>query len=101
MILPIQYEPKVENRWSVILPDNFNIYGFLCFATERPKIKYEFDDSGNPYKISYEPIVLKIYDPIKPSSTKKIYDLFISDIQKINKFDYTLQLSIHISHEFE
>ena len=71
MILPIQYEPKVENRWSVILPDNFNIYGFLCFATERPKIKYEFDDSGNPYKISYEPIVLKIYDLIKPSSTKK------------------------------
>ena len=105
MKMPVPYEPKKNNRWVVKLPEEFDIDDWVLRATERPSAKI-VDGEVIP-----NPISIKFYDPIGPSTAQKVFLAMVGlttydndaqyDKPKMHKetmknlkdgFDYTLEL---------
>ncbi len=67
----VAYEPKRQNRWQIKMPVEFGIQDWVTASTHRPKINFV---GGRP---EYEEIPITFRDPIDPSTTQKLWRLFI------------------------
>ena len=104
------FEPKVQNRWFITLPEEFGLSKWVLHSSQRPIITSDNYDWVKPIKINF-------YDPINPSTTRKLWELYVGMgygngmnygnefmseslrkefIQKFEKFksgfDYTLEM---------
>jgi len=69
----IPYEPKKINRWYITLPQELDIPSWSIKSASRPKIC----DYG------FKPFWLRFNDPIGPSTTKKLWDLYLGITEHI------------------
>lgn len=80
-------EPKMKNRWVVRMEDELNIKEWVVFKTGRPK----YVKKRKWYGLSYfevQPMELSFRDPITPSTSKHIYELYSKD----KKVNFTLEI---------
>ena len=88
--VPLPYEPKKTNRFGIKFPEHFNLSEWICFEMSRPTLTFIGQDNG---KIIYDwnDLVLKLYDPIAPSTTQSLMDLIHKN--KINdKFNLLIEM---------
>lgn len=78
------YEPKKYNRWLVTLPKEFNISRWVIQATQRPTVIFETEN--------IKPIKLKFFDPLRPSTTQALWELYTNHDLHQDGFDYTLEM---------
>lgn len=79
--VPVQYEPKLTNRFIVEFPDELDIPSWLVQSASRPSIEIEGIETGymNGYhyvrkKVKYSEFDLTFIDPIGPSTSQKIME---------------------------
>jgi hypothetical protein len=85
------FENKKSNRFIVNLPEEFKINPHFIFEAQRPTVRI-----SNSTNILIDDITLKIYDPIGPSTSQAIMQLFKPDetgkILINNTFDFSIEL---------
>jgi len=89
--VPIEQEPKRNNRFIVILPPEFGIESYFIQKINRPKISF----TQNKYE--WANIELELFDVIGPSTTKAIYKIidFCQEHKNLNvKENFLFSLSI-------
>jgi hypothetical protein len=87
MKMPEPFEPKRKNRWVVRMEDGANIKEWVIFKTGRPK----YIKKRKWYGLSYyeiEPMELSFRDPIFPSTSKALYEIYKDD----KLVDFTLEI---------
>jgi hypothetical protein len=84
---PCPYEPKRMNRWILRFPPELGIRPWFLKESQRPSIKVKKNIFGIK-KITYPAITSVFRDPIGPSATQAIMELFDSG----KKFDYQLEM---------
>lgn len=72
--VPFPYEPKKTNRFDITFPKHFNLPNWVCFSASRPTLRYIGEENGEK-KYAWDKLVVKMYDPIAPSSTHSLMDL--------------------------
>jgi hypothetical protein len=92
------FENKKSNRFIVNLPEEFKINPYFIFEVKRPtvRISHSTNRISNSTNILIDDITLKIYDPIGPSTSQAIMQLFKPDetgkILINNTFDFSIEL---------
>lgn len=81
----IPYEPKKSNRFQIRFPQSFNLHEWVCFETSRPKLNI------TSKSLTWENLVIKMYDPIAPSTTQALMDLVQKD-KIADKFDLNFEM---------
>lgn len=67
--VPVEHEPKFENRFIVCFPERFQMESFVVQKINRPSI------SLSPSGYEWNNIEIEFLDLIGPSTTKRIYDI--------------------------
>ncbi len=70
--IPVPYEAKKNNRFILILPEKLGIPIYMVKSVERPSVRME---KGLAIWKSME---FSFYDPIGPSTTQKLWDLYLA-----------------------
>jgi hypothetical protein len=83
----IPYEPKKTNRFIVRFPKSFNLPEWVCFETSRPTLRIV----GEAKNVIWDDLVVKMYDPIGPSTTKALMDL-VYENKIIDKFSFDIEM---------
>lgn len=74
--IPIDYEPKKDCRFKIILPENYEIEEWICKSIELPSYSF-LNNSWNPIKITF-------MDLIGPSTSQKLGRI-LDDYKKSEK----------------
>lgn len=73
------FEPKVKNRFIVDFPAEYDIPAWVIKSVSRVKMSRNTINLGDGRrlagKLQWKPITLKLYDPITPSTSQKLYPL--------------------------
>src|SRR6478609_11310164 len=80
----LQLELKKQNRFIVSLPDEFDIPKWVTKSATRPSAI--FDGGG----ITWGEMKISFWDPIGPSTSKKLWDILTSEINKKHNFKLEL-----------
>jgi hypothetical protein len=77
-MLPNQFEPKMTNRWVLMIE---GIDAFILKTAERPKMKTEENEipwiNSTRYvagKTKFEPMAVTLLDPIAPSASQQVME---------------------------
>jgi hypothetical protein len=85
--IPSPFEPKRKNRWVVRMEDGANIKEWVVFKSGRPKYIKKRKWYGSSY-YEIEPMEISFRDPITPSTSKPLYNLYLED----KSVDFTLEI---------
>jgi len=85
--VPILYEPKKRNRFIVRFPNSFNLAEWVCFETSRPTLRIV----GDAKNVIWGDLIVKMYDPISPSTTRALMDL-VYENKIIDKFNFNIEM---------
>jgi len=85
----VAYEPMRQNRWLIRFPEELDIPAWIISETQRPSVRLTRNGSHE-----WVPMTIKFRDPIGPSTTQKLWDLFLGitegDINDDNVHPQTL-----------
>jgi len=77
-LIPIPYEPKLNNRWLVNFPEDIGVPNYLLASSSRPSFTIKNNE------IICEPIDMTFNDAIGPSMAQRFYALM--DITRFKGF---------------
>lgn len=78
-ITPLDFEANKKVNWVVTLPEIFDLPSWVVYETVRPSITISVDEYGK--KIStINPIKMTFVDPIGPSTTQRLWNLYIASV---------------------
>lgn len=80
------FEPKVNNRFIVEFKPPFDIKSYVVHQVARPV--YTFDK----YNISYDVMVISLYDPIAPSSAREIMEGIRANAGRQPEIEFKLKM---------
>lgn len=94
-----RYEPKRMNRFLITFPDYFNLPQWVVYETSRPSMKlitkkiFGFELSKS---LQWDDLVVKLRDPIGPSTSQSLMDLIHPDLKNKHKVKekFTLQIEM-------
>lgn len=72
LVQPIAFEPMRQNRWIIRFPEELEIHSWVISEAQRPSIRLTRGGSHE-----WSPMVIKFRDPIAPSTTQRLWDLFL------------------------
>jgi hypothetical protein len=95
----IPYELKKQNRFMVTYPEHFKIPQWVTFETSRPSMKlvtkkifgFELVKS-----FKWDDLVIKLRDPIGPSTTQSLMELIHPDLKNKHKVKEKFSLQIEM-----
>jgi hypothetical protein len=73
--IPIPYEPKRNNRWILELPEELGIDSWMVKSVPRPRLRARTEHINGGY--DSPPFWIRFMDPIGPSVTQKLWDLYL------------------------
>jgi hypothetical protein len=93
------YEPKRMNRFLIVFPEYFNIPSWVVSETSRPSMKlitkkifgFELFKS-----LQWDDLVIKLRDPIGPSTTQLLMELIHPDLKNKHKVKEKFSLQIEM-----
>ena len=68
--VPLEHEPKKQNRFSLIFPTEIGIESYLVQTVSRPSATINMKS----YKAKWDNMRISFVDPIGPSTSSKIYN---------------------------
>ena len=92
-MLSPSYEPKLNNRFIVTFPSEFNIPEWSAFSVDMPSFSIkEKKIFGIKYfeEIVWDDVLVQLYDPIDPSNSKAI--MKIIETNPNIKFDFFINI---------
>ena len=78
----VAYEPMRQNRWLINFPEELDIQPYFIYAAQRPSIILTRGGSHQ-----WEPMTIKFRDPIGPSMTQRLWDLFLGITENTNNLN--------------
>ena len=93
-VFPIPYEPMMRNRWLLRYGSELDIQEWLVSETQRPTVVI------NNGSYEWEPITTKFRDPIGPSTTSKLWELFIGTVSSTDSLPIEPNRLLEIRNRF-
>lgn len=93
------YELKRKNRYMVQFPEKFNINAFVTNETERPRMRIvtkKLLGFQIIKKVVWDDIIIKMVDPIGPSTSQALMDLVYPDKNKHRIIDEVFDFNIEM-----
>jgi len=75
MQFPAPYEPKRNNRFILQLPEELGIEEWLVQSVPRPRLRGRTEHINGGY--DFPPFWIRFRDPIGPSTSQKLWDLYM------------------------